>query len=78
MKSVIINIDDDIYNLLERYSFEHGEDVSVIALRCCVLGWSVLASDSEVDQVSYGIEDWKRERGFGKYGRRKTLSHSLR
>ncbi len=72
MKMITISIDDDLYNHLEQYSFEHGEDLSEIAQRCCMLGWTML------DVSTYSIEDWQRERGFGKYGRRKTLSYTLR
>jgi hypothetical protein len=76
MKDVTIMIDDEFYAHLERYSFEYGEDISTTIVRCCALGLTTLISQAEGS--SYTIEDWKRERSFGKYGRRKNLSHTLR
>ena len=75
MKSIIINIEDDIYQNLKMYSSENGEDVVTIAKKCFVAGFLLIKSDSE--SPSGDIEAWKKERSFGRYGRRKILSHTL-
>mgnify|MGYP003476054431 CR=1 FL=1 len=76
MKSMTINIDDTLYEHIERYSLANGESVLSVLEKSCIIGFSVLISD--IGQSSEDIEAWKKERNFGRYGRRKVLSHSLR
>lgn len=75
MKSVSINIEDAVYDYMEKFSVESGESILSIIEKSCLIGFSVLIS--KPIQSSEEIETWKRERNFGRYGRRKTVSHSL-
>lgn len=74
MKNITIYVDDDIYQFIEMYSSQVGEDISVIFTKCCIAGFQMLRS-SEISNNN--IESWKKEHNFGKYGRRKTLSYTL-
>ena len=77
MKSITINVTDDIYQYIEIYSSKNGEDILTIFTKCCLIGFQVLCSEPQENSQPKDIETWKKERKFGNYGRRKMLSHSI-
>ena len=78
MKTISVEVQDEIYTYLEEYSKQTNKTIEDIVAEVISSNLSVLNFSRSVSQIKERQEQWRRERGFPAYGKAKAVSHTLR
>ena len=78
MKVINVEVEDFFYRELENYSQLNEKNFSMFVIECLKNGFYFFKNESEEKSARQEIEEWKLERGFGKYGKYRALSRFVR
>lgn len=78
MRTLSIEIPDDVYDFLQNYSDQSGKSVESLAVEVIENSLALLDAARAQEKIRASQEKWKKERGWESYGHSKTVSHSIR